>query len=112
MRRPPEKTVREVSLLLGLPSTAQLLLLVLAREGRKFSLHHLKEKTGRSERAIRLHLKSLVEMGLIRRGVGRTERRRKACFYSFDPKGFAEGVRRYLRERSRRLEELLREHFG
>jgi DNA-binding transcriptional ArsR family regulator len=106
------RAVREVALLFGLPPTAQLLLAAVAEVGRELSISHLRERTGRSERAIRLHLKSLVEMGLVRKRVGRTERKRRACFYSFDPASFAEGVRRSLRERSRRLEELLREHFG
>jgi DNA-binding transcriptional ArsR family regulator len=112
MRGAPEKTVREVSLLLGLPSTAQLLLLVLAREGREFSIHHLRKKTGRSERALRHHLKRLAGMGLIRRRVGRTERKRKACFYSFDVREFVGGVRRVLEERRERLERILGEHLG
>lgn len=102
-----EKAVREASLLLGLPPTAQLLLLVLAREGRELSISHLLERTRRSERALRLHLSSLVGMGLLRKRMGRSERRRKTCFYSLHLAEFARGARRILEERRRRLERVL-----
>ncbi|MEM2866319.1 MAG: hypothetical protein QW098_04180 [Candidatus Hadarchaeales archaeon] len=112
MGRKQERAVREASLLLGLPPTAQLLLMVLVREGRELPLHHLRKKVGRSERALRQHLGSLSRMGLLRRRVGRTERRRKACFYSFDRGEFARGARRVLEERRKKLERLLREHLA
>jgi len=106
------RAVREASLLLGLPPTAQLLLLVLVKEGRELPISHLLKKTKRSERALRQHLGHLVRMGLLRKRMGRTEKRRRVCFYSLDLIQFLKGVGRILEEKRERLERILKECSG
>lgn len=104
------RAVKEASLLLGLPSTAQLLLLVLAKEGRELPISHLLKKTKRSERALRQHLSHLVRTGLLKKRMGRTEKRRRACFYSLDLVQFLKGVGKILEEKRERAEKILEEY--
>jgi predicted ArsR family transcriptional regulator len=96
--------IAEASGLLGIPFTGKTILLTLANSDRALSIQQLKKKTKKSERAIRAHLKALTEMGLVKKRINMTRRRRAAHFYSLHFSGFTKSVREEISRRLHRLE--------
>lgn len=73
--------VREAAEILGIKSTGRKILDLLARTERKLSVAEIVAGTRRSERAVKEHLKRLVDLKLIQREISVTERGRLAYRY-------------------------------
>jgi len=102
------RLIEEAAGVLNVGSTGREILVLLSRSRRGLSVREIIEKTKRSERAIKAHLKHLHEMGLLKRMDFWTRNRRRAHKYSLPaPAEFLISVRREVHRQLKRLEEFV-----
>jgi predicted transcriptional regulator len=94
------KVIEEVCGILSIPPVGRQILVVLSSARQGMFVKEIAEKTRRSERAVKLHLRRLHQQGFILRRRVRTRAGRHAHLYSFP------GIGRFIR--SARLELLRR----
>jgi len=77
------KIIEEVSGVLSIPPVGRQILLALSSARRGMFVKEIAERTRRSERAVKLHLKRLHQQGFIVRTSVRTKAGRQAHLYRF-----------------------------
>lgn len=102
-----KRIIKEVSGILNIPPVGRQILLTLSSHRRGLFLKEIVERTKRSERAIKHHLKRLCQFGFVHRKVVKTKRGKTAHLYSF-PKiqDFLKSARLELLRRAKKLREL------
>jgi len=102
-----KEVIREVSGALSIPPVGRQILIALSSSRRGLFAKDIVKRIKRSERAVKLHLKSLHRSGLVSRKKARTKSGRTAYLYTF-PKvsDFLRSARLELLRRARRLKNL------
>ncbi|MGC8816705.1 MAG: ArsR family transcriptional regulator [Candidatus Hadarchaeum sp.] len=96
--------IHEAAELLGIKSTGKKILNLLARTERKLSVAEIVAGTKRSERAVKEHLKKLVDLKLVQREISVTEKGRLAYrYFRLHSDDFFRTVKQEIDRRLRRL---------
>ncbi len=104
-----KRLIRESAGILNLGATGKEILMLLHRhQKRGLSVKEIIEKTKRSERAVKGHLKKLLHLNLVRRETFVTPNRRRAHRYRFPSKEeFLKSVEAEIHRRLARLKRIV-----
>ncbi|MEM2890321.1 MAG: ArsR family transcriptional regulator [Candidatus Hadarchaeum sp.] len=104
-----EGMIHEAAKILGIKSTGKRILDLLARTEKKLSVAEIVAGTKRSERAVKEHLKKLVNLKLVQREISVTERGQLAYrYFRLHSDDFIRAVKREIHRRLDNLKKISR----